>query len=77
MIVDGYEQLGWHARWRLNRLLRRRKCGLLVTSHAQGRMPTLHRVEPCYQTLLAVVRQLLAPHQDSPDMERFIAGMLR
>lgn len=77
LIVDGYEQLGWRARWQLNRLRRRTACGLLVTTHAESRLPTLYRVEPCYETLLAVVRRLLAPWEDSSHAEQFIARHVR
>jgi len=72
VIVDGYEQLGRLARWCLKRLRQRTKCGLLVTTHVENRLPTLHRLEPSWETLLAVVRQLLA-HQDSVHAERFLA----
>jgi len=77
IIVDGYEQLGWLARWQLNRLHRRAACGLLVTTHAECRLPTLHRVEPDFEELLAVVRRLLAPLEDLPRAEGFIARHVR
>jgi energy-coupling factor transporter ATP-binding protein EcfA2 len=73
VIVDGYEQLGWRARWRLNRLRGRTQCGLLVTTHAASKLPTLQRVEPSYETLLAVVRRLLESLGDSLRTESFIA----
>ncbi len=72
ILVDGYEQLGWRARWHLNRLLRRKSCGLLVTTHAPSRLPTLYRVEPDFGMLLAVVRRLLAPWVDAAHAESFI-----
>lgn len=72
VIVDGYEQLGWWARWQLNRLRRHTSCGLLVTTHAECRLPTLQRIEPSYETLLAVVRRLLAQLGDSLRTESFI-----
>ncbi len=72
VLVDGYEQLGWRTRWKLIRLQRNSACGLLVTAHAAVRLPTLHRVEPAYETLLVVVRRLLAPCGDPPLTERFI-----
>jgi energy-coupling factor transporter ATP-binding protein EcfA2 len=72
LIIDGYEQLGWRARWALQRLRRRTSCGLLVTGHTATRLPTLHRVEPDYPTFLAVVRQLLEPWNDSRLAEEFL-----
>ena len=41
VIVDGYEQLGRWQRWRLDRLCRRRRCGLLVTAHRSVGLPQL------------------------------------
>lgn len=73
LIVDGYEQLGWRARWQLRRWQRRTRAGLLVTSHAEVRLPTLYRVTPSYETLLVVVRHLLRTGSDSEFAERFIA----
>lgn len=56
LIIDGYDQLSFLARWRLDRYCRRAKCGLLVTSHAKLPMPTLVRTYPdC-----ALVQQLVA-----------------
>jgi hypothetical protein len=41
VIIDGYEQLSWTARYRLKRLCRLRGCGLLVTSHLPVGLPEL------------------------------------
>jgi hypothetical protein len=41
VIIDGYEQLSWTARYRLKRLCRLRGCGLLVTSHRPAGLPEL------------------------------------
>jgi hypothetical protein len=76
VIIDGYEQLGWLARRRLSHLLTRTNGGLLVTTHQACRLPSLYQVDPCYKTLLAVVRRLLAPIQDPYGNERFIARHL-
>lgn len=72
LIIDGYEQLGWHARWALHRLRRRTSCGLLVTAHETTHLPTLQRVEPNYSAFLAVVRQLLEPRNDPRQAEEFL-----
>ncbi|MGC3966984.1 MAG: hypothetical protein QM775_06320 [Pirellulales bacterium] len=42
LLVDGYEQLGWPAKLRLEWLRRRSKCGLLVTVHKPHRLPTVY-----------------------------------
>jgi energy-coupling factor transporter ATP-binding protein EcfA2 len=45
-IIDGYEQLGWIARLLLRLRCRSTGGGLLVTSHAPVRIPTLVRLAP-------------------------------
>jgi hypothetical protein len=59
VVVDGYEQLGRWARWRLQRWRRRRGCGMLVTAHASVGLPTLWRTEPTADLLAEIVGQLL------------------
>jgi len=39
LIIDGYEQLSWLERWRVDRFCRDSGIGLLVTSHAAVRFP--------------------------------------
>ncbi len=73
LFIDGYEQLGWRARWALYPLRRRTKCGLLVTAHKATRLPTLYRVEPDYSAFLAVVRRLLQPVNDPRLAGEFLA----
>ncbi len=43
VVVDGYEQLSSLSRWRLSQGVRRRRCGLLVTSHRPTPLPELFR----------------------------------
>lgn len=43
VIVDGYEQLSWLARWRLRRRCRRAQSGLLVTAHRSVGLTTIFR----------------------------------
>lgn len=64
LIVDGYEQLGRWARWRLSYRCRRVGCGLLVTAHQDVGLPTVALVEPSLETLRYVAAQL-APEGDS------------
>ncbi len=56
VIVDGYEQLGRFARWRLGRLCRRNGAGLLVTAHESTNVPLLVELAP----QLALVERLVA-----------------
>ncbi|HEX4148756.1 MAG TPA: hypothetical protein VHY20_07205, partial [Pirellulales bacterium] len=41
VIVDGYEQLSAWARWALKFACRRRRCGLLVSTHRPSGLPLL------------------------------------
>jgi len=66
LIIDGYEQLGWFARFRLRRWQARRGCGLLVTAHAAAGLPTLWHTEPTAERLAALVAQLLNRSQLEP-----------
>lgn len=59
LIVDGYEQLGRWARWRLAHRCRRAGCGLLVTAHEDVGLPTVAVVEPSLETMRHVVAQLV------------------
>ncbi|HEX7448215.1 MAG TPA: hypothetical protein VF306_11750 [Pirellulales bacterium] len=59
LLVDGYEQLGRLARWRLRRRCRRQGCGLLVTSHQDVGLPTIAQVAPSLEVLRHVVGRLL------------------
>jgi len=68
VIVDGYEQLGWWARWRLKAICRRRGCGLLVTAHDQVDIPPLYRLRPSLQVTEQVVARLLASSQRTADV---------
>jgi hypothetical protein len=60
VIVDGYEQLGLVSRWRLHRTVRRARCGLLVTAHADSTMPRLVQLRPEPEMVWELVEQLLA-----------------
>jgi hypothetical protein len=56
LIVDGYEQLGWLARRRLQCDCRRANVGLVITSHFATSLPTLIRLAPSRR----LVQQLVA-----------------
>ncbi len=62
--IDGYEQLGGWARWRLKRFCRSPRIGLVVTAHAPTGLPTLYRTHPCVATARKVVEQLLPAAQN-------------
>jgi energy-coupling factor transporter ATP-binding protein EcfA2 len=60
VVVDGYEQLNWWNRRRLDRLCVRSGCGLLVTSHGTTRLAELLRTEVSLELAQRIVARLLA-----------------
>ena len=60
IIIDGYEQLGWLARLHLWLRCRSRGVGLLVTSHALVRIPTLIHLSPDRKLVDQLVGDLCA-----------------
>lgn len=69
LVVDGYEQLGRFARWRLQRWRERHGAGLLVTTHGPARLPVLWETSGDPKTLTKIVERLLA--QDSSEAPPF------
>lgn len=61
VIVDGYEQLSGWSRWMLRSACRRRRSGLLVTTHRPTGLPRLltTSVEP--DVAIQIVSQLVGP----------------
>ncbi len=60
LVLDGYEQLGYPARFFLRRLRRTRRLGLLLTSHRPiWGVPILHRTAPDFAVLQQTVQHLL------------------
>ncbi len=62
VIVDGYEQLGWWARRKLNSICQRSDSGLLVTLHsspARYGLRELYLVQPKFEMFQQVVERLL------------------
>lgn len=84
LVVDGYEQLGWWSRQRLQGHCRRRQCGLLVTTHRSLGLPDLFRTCVTPALAQALIEGLL-PKEHRPllsdrDLERHLArhrGSLR
>jgi len=60
VVVDGYEQLAPWNRYRLRRLCRRRKLGLLVTTHRPAGLPDLICTEVAPELAWDLVEDLLA-----------------
>jgi hypothetical protein len=58
IIIDGYEQLGWFERLKLNRFCHRANHGLLVTTHSPTRIPTLLRLAPDEHLVQLLVAKL-------------------
>jgi hypothetical protein len=60
VIIDGYEQLGWGARWWIERTCRKQQAGLLITTHADVGLPLLIETSTSEQLAAELVAQLLA-----------------
>ena len=63
VIIDGYEQLSWWSRRRIESACRRHKCGLLITAHRDMGLPTLVTLQPSFNLAVQVVQRLL-PQDD-------------
>ena len=59
IVVDGYEQLGFFARLMLKWFCRRRKLGLVVTTHAPSGFPPLYCTAASPDLALRLVEHLL------------------
>lgn len=60
VVIDGYEQLGWLERLRIARRCRKNNAGLLVTTHARTRIPTLLHLAPDRRLVAQLVADLCA-----------------
>jgi hypothetical protein len=61
LVIDGFEQLGFYARWRVKRYCRRSGSGLLVTAHRSMGLPELYRTDVTPETARDVIATLLPP----------------
>jgi hypothetical protein len=66
VVVDGYEQLGWLARRWLRRSCRRRRSGLLVTTHRPTGLPDLWDAAMTLELAQTLTRSLLDPADSTP-----------
>jgi hypothetical protein len=73
--IDGYEQLGRLARWRVRWRCRRRGHGLLVTAHGPAGLPVLVRTEVSPALARRVIARL-RPGVEAP-AESELSGRLR
>jgi hypothetical protein len=64
VIVDGYEQLSFWSRCRLDRRCRAIGAGLLVTAHGRTSLPLLFRTTSDEKLVERIVGQLLAANDD-------------
>ena len=58
LLVDGYEQLSLFSRFQLDRFVRRRRCGLLITSHRNTVFPTIHTTSIDFALVKTLVAEL-------------------
>ncbi|MEX2175493.1 MAG: hypothetical protein WD872_14110 [Pirellulaceae bacterium] len=69
LVLDGYEQLGWWTRRRLQSLCRKRGAGLLVTAHRPLGLPTIVWLEPTEELAQRVVSKLLPAGDETIDRD--------
>jgi hypothetical protein len=77
VIVDGYEQLSGRSRFALRRFCRRRKLGLLVTSHTSVGLPDLCRISAGLDVAGEIVRYLLGDESRLVSDDEFAARFHR
>jgi hypothetical protein len=59
LVIDGFEQLSWWRRRRIESDCRQSRAGLLITAHKDLGLPTLYRTEPTLELAQQVARRLL------------------
>jgi hypothetical protein len=59
IVVDGYEQLGWVARWALKSRCRQTGAGLLATSHRDVGLPTIVQLNASLSLVERLINELL------------------
>jgi len=64
LMVDGYEQLGFWERWRVNRAVKANGAGLIATKHRHGRLPLLYECLPDRQLAHRIVDSLMEGYPD-------------
>jgi len=65
VVIDGYEQLSYFARWQLRRACRRRGSGLLITSHRRQGLPVLMETATSERLLRSLVMMLQSRQEAS------------
>ena len=66
LVIDGYEQLGWVDRWRLNRFCTKRGMGIVVTAHKPMGFPPLYCTSVDLTLASEVVSRLLGERDWRP-----------
>lgn len=59
LVIDGFEQLSWWARWKVKAACRRQGAGLLATAHADLGLPTIFATQPSLELARRLVSRLL------------------
>lgn len=75
LVIDGYEQLGWWSRRRVQNHCRRQGWGLLVTAHRELGLPELYRTGVTPELAAVIVDGLRGDERplDTPDLGRRLA----
>ena len=77
VVIDGYEQLRWLQRVRLQRFCRRLRGGLLITSHSPTGLPTLTELRPDLEQIFELANLLAGTASISIDPGEVAASRAR
>ena len=77
VVVDGYEQLSWWSKRRLQGWVKAQKAGLLITAHQPMGLPPLFTTQPTLELAQQIVAQLVKENSDGtgvPSSEEIAAA---
>ena len=74
VVVDGYEQLSWWSKRRLQGWVKAQKAGLLITAHQPMGLPPLFTTQPTLALAQQIVAQLLECSQAQPLLDDDVAA---
>ena len=74
VVIDGYEQLSWWGKRRLQRWVKAHNAGLLITAHEPMGLPSLYSTQPTLPLARQIVAQLLGDTTTNPLTDDDIAA---
>ncbi|MBC7852861.1 MAG: hypothetical protein IAF94_05445 [Pirellulaceae bacterium] len=71
VVIDGYEQLSWWSKRRLQASVKARQAGLLVTAHQPMGLPSLFTTKPTLDLARQIVARLLEGGMDGTEVPSY------